>query len=323
MFCFEGIVMNLNVFRGREPFPNYTLADIPVDKMLTITVARDTERVRPLVAGAILRGVKFDRDSFGSFLSLQGKLHQNLARERTLVAIGTHDLDTLCGPFTYEALPPKDISFVPLNQTRRMNGEELMQFYESDKDLSTYLPIIRDHDVYPVIFDANRTICSLPPIINGHHSAITLDTTNVFIELTATDATKLDIVCNIMVTMFSRYCKDKFTIEPVRIISEHNGATRITPNLTKRTMSVEVDYLNQCCGLSESPEKLSKLLERMGYDARPAGESRIDVDVPPTRADVLHACDIVSYIVDSLSPLLYALLESEWSFFFFFANLTT
>lgn len=46
------------------------------------------------------------------------------------MSIGTHDLDTIKGPFTYEALPPKDIRFVPLNQTKEMDGEELMTFYE-------------------------------------------------------------------------------------------------------------------------------------------------------------------------------------------------
>ena len=50
------------------------------------------------------------------FILLQDKLHQNLARQRTLVAIGTHDLDTLTGPFTYSAEPPNDIKFKPLNQ---------------------------------------------------------------------------------------------------------------------------------------------------------------------------------------------------------------
>ena len=37
-------------------------------------------------------------------------------RRRSLVSIGTHDLDTVEGPFTYEALPPDQIKFVPLNQ---------------------------------------------------------------------------------------------------------------------------------------------------------------------------------------------------------------
>ena len=32
------------------------------------------------------------------------------------MSIGTHDLDTVEGPFTYEALPPEQNKFKPLNQ---------------------------------------------------------------------------------------------------------------------------------------------------------------------------------------------------------------
>lgn len=46
------------------------------------------------------------------------------------MAIGTHDLDLIKGPFTYEALPPEKINFVPLNQTKSMGAVELMKFYE-------------------------------------------------------------------------------------------------------------------------------------------------------------------------------------------------
>lgn len=93
-------------------------------------IPEQTTKIRPFVSGAILRGVKFDKARYESFIALQDKLHQNLARQRTLVSIGTHDLDTIRGPFTYEALPPKDIKFIPLNQTQEMDGEELMTFYE-------------------------------------------------------------------------------------------------------------------------------------------------------------------------------------------------
>ena len=82
---------------------------------------------------------------------------------------------------------------------------------KSDKHLSKFLHIIRDSPVYPVIFDSNGVVCSLPPIINGDHSKITLNTKNVFIECTATDLTKAKIVLNTVVTMFSEYCEDKFT----------------------------------------------------------------------------------------------------------------
>ncbi|KAK3328273.1 phenylalanyl-tRNA synthetase beta chain [Cercophora scortea] len=294
MLCFEGIAMHLNIFRGKLATPNYKLVDIPESKMQSITVTEETAKVRPYVAGAILRNLKFTEASYQSFIGLQDKLHQNLARQRTLVSIGTHDLDTIKGPFTYEALPPKDIVFKPLNQTKEMNGEELMAFYEADKHLGKFLHIIKDKPVYPVIFDANRVVCSLPPIINGDHSKITLNTTNVFIEITATDQTKLDIVCNILVAMFSKYCEEQFTIEPVKIISEHNNCTRITPSLATRTMDVEVDYINQCCGLEQSPATICELLSKMAYNAKPSEDPKfIKVTVPSTRADVLHACDVM------------------------------
>jgi phenylalanyl-tRNA synthetase beta subunit len=48
-------------------------------------------------------------------------------RKRSLVSIGTHDLDTVKGPFKYEARKPQDISFVPLNMTESFDGEQLMQ----------------------------------------------------------------------------------------------------------------------------------------------------------------------------------------------------
>lgn len=77
--------------------------------------------------------------------------------------------------------------------------------------MGKYLHIIRDSPVYPVIYDSKRTVCSLPPIINGDHSKITMNTTNVFIEITALDQTKLEIVNRMMVTMFSGYTSEPFT----------------------------------------------------------------------------------------------------------------
>src|ERR1700712_531959 len=148
-------------------------------------------KIRQYCSGSILRNIKFTQERYESFIALQDKLHQNLARQRTLVAIGTHDLDTIEGPFTYEALPPDEIKFAPLNQTKEMTGSQIMEFYEKDKHLSRFLPIIRNPPVYPIIYDKNRTVLSMPPIINSNHSKITLDTTNVFIDITATDKTKL------------------------------------------------------------------------------------------------------------------------------------
>lgn len=290
MLCIEGIAQALNEFLDRKEAANFKLN--PEVPQTSLTIDQSTEAIRPYAAAAILRGVKFDERRYASFIALQDKLHTNLCRNRTLVAIGTHDLDTLTPPFTYEALKPQDIRFAPLNQTKVMDGAELMEFYESDKNLGKYLHIIRDSPVYPVIFDAKRTVCSLPPIINSNHSKISLDTTNVFIEVTGTDRTKTEIVINQMVAMFSAYAEKPFEIEPVSIVSPHNNQDRITPIVEPRKTEAEIDYINKCLGLDLSGEEISKLLKKMSLQATPR-DKVLDVKIPITRPDILHQCDIM------------------------------
>lgn len=290
MLCIEGIAQALNEFLGRRDAPNFTLK--PATPEVTLTIEESTVGIRPYAAAAILRGVKFDNRRYESFIALQDKLHNNLCRNRTLVAIGTHDFDTVTPPFTYEALAPKDVKFVPLNQTKELNGEELMEFYDKDKNLGKYLHIIRDLPRYPVVLDSNRAVCSMPPIINSDRSKINLDTKNVFIEVTGTDRTKTEIVINQMVAMFSAYSATPFEIEPVQIISSHNGEDRICPNITPRKTQAEIAYINSCLGLDYTGEQIADLLKKMSLKATPNGKV-IDVQVPITRSDILHECDIM------------------------------
>lgn len=163
---------------------------------------------------------------------------------------------------------------------------------QKDKHLGRFLHIIRDSPVYPVIYDANRTVLSLPPIINGNHSKITLDTKNVLIEITATDKTKVEIVNHMLIAMFAGYAE---SIEPIKIVSDHNNESRISPDLSPREWKAEVDYLNNVTGLDLSPEEISKLLSKMGHDVTPSKTDKniLDVSVPITRADILHQADIM------------------------------
>ena len=59
---------------------------------------------------------------------------------------------------------------------------------------------------FPVLRDSNGVILALPPLINGDHTKITVNTKNILIDITAHDETKANIVLNILVTMFSIYC---------------------------------------------------------------------------------------------------------------------
>lgn len=246
LLCLEGLVSGLQVFQKKMETPKYQRVEpAKVEKM---TSTKSTLLVRPFVVGAILRGVNLDKDKYDRFIDLQDKLHQNICRKRTLVAIGTHDLDTIKGPFVYDAKPPKDIRFIPLNQTKEMDGEELMNFYSTHAQLKAFLPIIRDSPVYPVIYDANGVVLSLPPIINGDHSKISVNTKNIFIECTATDLTKAKIVLDTIVTLFSQHCTEPFKIEAVEV-TDSNGVVQMYPELGYRTETIFVDKVNKYIGI--------------------------------------------------------------------------
>jgi phenylalanyl-tRNA synthetase beta chain len=264
-----------------------------------MVVKPSTARIRPYVVCAVLRGVEFTPRVYDSFIELQEKLHQNLCRGRTLVAIGTHDLDTLQGPFRYDALPPQSIKFVPLTETdREFTADRLLQHYREDasvKHLEPYTHIIYDSPVYPVIYDSNDTVLSLPPIINGRHSRIQLHTKNVFIECTATDQTKANIVLDTIVCTYSQYCSRPFTVEPVRVVYEETGREVVTPQLRYRTERAKVSEVNGLAGINITPEEMCRLCERMqlGPARYVAENDEIEVTVPPTRSDILHAVDVI------------------------------
>ena len=300
LLCLEGIAKALNVFRGQCPAPTFRLVEPPNGAPRQRMIQKpETLLIRPFVVCAVLRGVAFDKAKYDSFIDLQDKLHQNICRRRTLVAIGTHDLGKIRGPFTYEAKPPEDIEFVPLKQTESFRANDLMEHYKSDQKLKHFLHILEGSTVFPVIYDADRTVLSLPPIINGAKSAISLDTTDVFIECTATDLNKAKIVLNTVVTMFSQHCASPFCVEPVDVVDAMDEE-KAYPDFMTRFVEVDPEYVNKRIGVDIAPRDMAALLCRMQLPTKLAeksdgGEERaplLRVEVPPTRSDVLHPCDV-------------------------------
>uniref|UniRef100_A0A8C9MHG0 phenylalanine--tRNA ligase n=1 Tax=Serinus canaria TaxID=9135 RepID=A0A8C9MHG0_SERCA len=252
LLCLEGLVRGLQVFKERINLPRYEKIIPAEGEGQRLIITEQTAQIRPHAVAAVLRNITFTKDRYDSFIDLQEKLHQNICRKRALVAIGTHDLDTITGPFTYTAKAPSEIKFKPLNQSQEYTASQIMDLYRTDSHLRHYLHLIENKPRYPVIYDSNGLVLSMPPIINGDHTKITLNTRNVFIECTGTDITKAKIVLDIIVTMFSEYCEN------------------------------------------ETPSSLAKLLTRMCLKSHVTGNgNHLEVEIPPTRADIIHACDIV------------------------------
>lgn len=294
LLCIEGLARGLLVFLEKIKAPRYKSIPAWTGNSAKLRILPNTAKVRPFAVAAILRNVTFTPESYKSFIDLQDKLHQNLCRRRTLVAIGTHDLDTIKGPFFYDAKPPSKIKFKALNQTQEMTACQLMELYSNESHLKQYLPIIQDKPVYPVIYDSKGVVLSMPPIINGEHSKITLNTRNVFIECTATDLNKAKITLDTIVTMFSQYCSPKYEgIESVEVVNPC-GTSVMYPELHYRLEEIDVSETNQKIGICIPPGEMARLLTKMCLESTPFDSgNKIMVEVPPTRHDVIHACDIM------------------------------
>lgn len=145
--------------------------------------------------------------------------------------------------------------------------------------------------MYPIIYDANGVVLSMPPIINGDHSKISLNTKNVFIECTGTDLTKTKIVLDTIVTMFSVYCSEPFSIESAEVI-QANGSKTVYPTLEYRSEIINKERVVNLVGFDADTKTIAKLLSKMCLESVAVDSEKIKVTIPPTRHDVLHPVDI-------------------------------
>ena len=293
LLCLEGLALALRVFLSKQKMPEIKPLNILPEEERQLIVYESVNDVRPIGLCAILRDINFTDEMLKSFMDLQDKLHNNICRGRKLVSMGTHDLDKVKGPFSYRALSPEKIHFVPLNREEEVNGDGLMSLLKDDPKLGKYLYLLEGKEKYPVMMDSNGVIMSLPPIINSQHTKMTLNTHNVLLDITGIDLTKCEIVLNTLIAMFSVYCKNPFTVEEIKVINQKTGEGKIYPDLTPRKFQVDINYLKTITGIYDIlPEKITKLLEKMELSAKILNPNEIEVLAPITRSDILHPCDI-------------------------------
>ena len=74
-----------------------------------------------------------------------------------------------------------------------------------------------------------------------------------------------------------------------------DGRTQTTPDIDSISMSARASYINSCTGLSLTARTVADLLARMSLAATVSTNDvdQLLVQVPPTRPDILHECDIM------------------------------
>jgi phenylalanyl-tRNA synthetase beta chain len=249
---------------------------------IKITKDREIEKIRPYLACAVVRGIKFNSRSIESLMALQESLHWAVGRNRRKVSIGVHDMGKIKPPFRYIAQDP-DFKFMPLDFTEPMTMREILEKHPKGIKFAF---ILEKFDKYPLILDTEDNVLSFPPIINGELTRVTEETTDLFIEVTGLDPA-VSIALNIVVASLA---ERGGKIESVAVDNKAH-----TPQLEPGLMKLKNSEVVELLGLRLTNEEIIHCLEKMRYGARVSGNT-IEVSVPAYRSDILHNWDLIEDI---------------------------
>ena len=255
---------------------------------IELTVDPSVKKVRPYVVTALVKNVTMTDELIKSLMDLQEKLHMGLVRNRKKIAIGVHNFEPVEPPFTYKAVDPNSVQFIPLNKVESMTMTEILKNHEKGVD---YAHILQDFDKHPLIVDKYNNVLSYPPIINGSLTEVTPFTKELFIDVTGTDEKAINYALNIVVTALSERGGQIYST-----VVKDESKTYITPDLTPKEMSLSVDYAKRILGTHLNTKEIEFCLAKMGYNTKKINDKKINVLVPAWRADILHEIDIVEDI---------------------------
>ncbi|MEA1868911.1 MAG: phenylalanine--tRNA ligase subunit beta [Euryarchaeota archaeon] len=298
LYSVEGVARAMRGFLDIEAgIPEYGVGQSGI----TITSDSEIGKIRPYLACAVVKGIKFTPYSIESLMSLQEDLHWGIGRNRSKVSIGVHDLDRVTPPFEYIASDPT-FKFVPLDFDVPMSMDEILDKHPKGVK---FAHLVEKFDKYPLILDSLGNVLSFPPIINGTLTRVRGETEDLFIEVTGTDKS-VSVALNIVTTALA---ERGGKIESVRIQTPETGCT--TPNLDHVTRRIAVSDANALLGIDMSRDRIMQCLRRMRFGAvpHPLSDDVIDVSVPAYRADIMHDYDIfedvaIGYGYEKITPLI-------------------
>ena len=280
LFSVEGLARALRAFLDISP----GLKTYEISKGTTTAIVDESiMSVRPSFSCAIIRDIEVDDDLIRSMMELQEKLHMTIGRKRSKLAIGIHDLDKVKAPFTYKAVLPNEVEFIPLASTEVMDLNEILKKHPKGIE---YAGLLKGKKRYPVITDADNNVLSFPPIINGVLTTVTTNAKNLFIDVTGTDEKAVKGALDIVVTSLA---ERGGRIESVNM---KGAVSRISPDLSSQSASISVKKAEKFIGVSLGAEGVVNSLKRMGMDAKVDKQDNVKVHISPTRLDIMHEVDI-------------------------------
>ncbi|XP_052802354.1 leucine-rich repeat-containing protein 47-like [Mya arenaria] len=180
------------------------------DSGIVVTVNPSVLAVRQYIVCCVVRDLDLSgTGKLKSFITQQTKLHDTVCQKRQAGTIATHDLKNVKMPLTYNARSPQILQIVPLFHQKEVSGEKLFEDLRREAEqmrkekkrhnfsgIHKYLELLADKTEYPCLVDSEGTVISFPPITNSDKTKISINTTDILVEVTS--STSLDTCKKIM-----------------------------------------------------------------------------------------------------------------------------
>lgn len=254
---------------------------------VSMKVSQDLANIRPVILGAIVRGVEVDDALIKRLMEHQEKLHFALGRGRKRASIGVHDLSKISPPFRVEAVA-RNHSFIPLAMDEEMTIQEILENHPKGVD---YAHLLDGMEKVPIILDSDNAVLSFPPIINGDHTTVTTETRDIFIDVTGLDVraceSALMLICLQLSVLGGK-------IESVRVTTCEGKEWSLNGEPVEH--KVERSLVEGILGNSFTDEEIDNAIHRMGgiYNGEISGV--ISISMPRWRFDILHPIDLVEEV---------------------------
>ena len=279
---------------------------------LSLSVDPSIEKIRPVILGAVVRGVDNgtnpeQRDEFiQSLMEHQEKLHMTLGRKRKFASIGVHDLSKLKPPFNVIGVDKNHV-FIPLAEKEEMTIEDILKSHPKGKE---YAGLMEGMDKYPVIIDSNDKVLSFPPIINGEHTTVTENTTDFFIDVTGWDERSCE-ACLLLICL--SLAERGGVVESIQIKNWDGGISNV-PRGDSKIHKVPDKLISKILGIELEKSEIATAIKKMGgklIESRTVtdgpdkaekwadcvvGEKEHIIAMPRWRNDIMHPVDLVEDI---------------------------
>jgi len=262
-----------------------------------LKVDSSVKKVRPFVTSIAAKNGTLDEETIRQLITLQEDLHFGIGRRRKKTSIGIHDLDKIVFPLKYTTVT-KNHKFVPLDSSQESSISTILEKTDVGKQ---YGSILKNSPKVPIILDADDNTISFPPIINSALTTVSPSTTNLLIEITATDKNAAEDSLAVVATTLQAA---GFSLYSVKI----SGANNSSPLLKPRKIILNSELVNSILGLNLSTAMIANSIKKSRIDAT-AKKNKIYCIIPRYRFDIFGPMDLVEevalgYGIENLKPTL-------------------